>query len=154
MGRFMIGGAVLAMLGWLDVSLAHAAAQPVSARQAMVQLVGLLTEQDLEGALKRALSFEEFQTLSWRKFEREPYERRLKGLLSGFARDFAAGVRLETAIAADALILPPDEKLKRELVMVVIHATFKAPEGKTLEGPPLPFLFVSWQGSWKLLVRD
>ena len=90
-----------------------------------------------------------------REVDREAYRERLEGTLEGLRDELAAGVRMQEAVCADVLILGPGQlgKLRREVVLAVIHARFRIP-GRDEPTPPMTYTFLMHAGAWKLMVRN
>jgi hypothetical protein len=131
---------------------AHAAEEPVSARKTMLTLAGHLRAGEVEVAREMALTAAEFAQISRRPVDSKEYQKRLAGFLSAVSRELKAGVELDEVVCADALILPAGVKIKREVVMAVVHVTFRLP-GKPAGSSPMAFLFIRHGGQWKLFLR-
>jgi hypothetical protein len=129
------------------------AGSAVSVLQTMHKMLDQLAKGNLEGAKKYALSHAEFTSISKRKIDKKEYQGHLEGFMRMISRELQAGVKLERIGHTDVVILPKGEKTRREVVMAVIHATFKI-KGKLGETEPITFLFVSHGGKWKFFLRN
>lgn len=124
----------------------------MSVLQTMDKMMDRLTAGDVAGARQHALSYEEFASVSRRKIERKDYQGNLEGFLKMISRELKAGAKLGRIGHIDALILPAGEKTRREVVMAVVHATFRL-KGKQKESDPITFLFICHGGKWKFFLR-
>ena len=124
----------------------------VSVLQSMNQMIDKLKKGDLAGAKQDALTWKEFDSISKRKIEKAAYRENLEGFFKMISSELKAGVKLQRIGHIDVLILPPGEKTKKEVIMAVVHATFRLP-GKEKESDPLTFLFVAHSGRWKFFLR-
>jgi hypothetical protein len=124
----------------------------VSVLQSMNKMIDKLEKGDVEGAKQDALSWAEFDSISKRKIEKASYQSNLEGFFKMLASELKAGIKLERVGHIDVLILPEGEKTKREVVMAVVHATFRLP-GKEKESDPITFLFIAHKGQWKFFLR-
>jgi hypothetical protein len=118
----------------------------------MYTMMDALKAGNIGAARKMALTFEELEALSARKVVRKEYEERLESFLKGVSRELLGAVEMDKAVCADVLILPKSGKIRREVTMAVIHATFRV-KGQPAQGKPMPFLFVNHEGRWKLFLR-
>ena len=128
------------------------AESPVSVLQSMNRMMDKLSKGDVEGAKKHSLSYAEFTSISKRKIEKANYQGNLEGFLKMISGELKAGVKLERIGHIDVLIMPAGEKTKSEVVMAVVHATFRL-KGKERESDPITFLFIAHQGQWKFFLR-
>ena len=124
----------------------------VSVLQSMNEMIDQLEKGDVARAKQRALTWEEFNSISKRKIEKAKYQENLDGFLKMIASELKAGVKLERIGHIDVLILPPGEKTKCEVIMAVVHAVFRLPK-KEKESDPITFLFIAHQGQWKFFLR-
>lgn len=124
----------------------------VSVLQSMNKMIDKLKKGDVEGAKKDALSWAEFDSISKRKIEKANYESNLEGFFKMISSELKAGIKLERVGHIDVLIMPAGEKTKKEVIMVVVHATFRLPN-KEKESDPITFLFIAHQGQWKFFLR-
>jgi hypothetical protein len=143
---------LLALGLWMLAAGNAHAENPVSVLQTMNKMMDKLSAGDVEGARRHALSYEEFASISRRKMEKKEYQDNLDGFLKMIAGELRAGVKLERIGHADALILPAGEKTRGEVVMAVVHATFRLKEKQT-ESDPIVFLFIAHGGQWKFFLR-
>lgn len=140
----------LVMVLMLPVS-AHAETA-VSVLQSMNKMIDKLEKGDLAGAKQDALTWAEFDSISKRKIEKAHYEENLDWFFKMISSELKAGIKLERVGHIDVLILPPGEKTKREVIMAVVHATFRLPS-KEKESDPITFLFIAHSGQWKFFLR-
>ena len=124
----------------------------VSVLQSMNKMIDRLEKGDVAGARKHALTWTEFDSISKRKIEKSAYEGNLDGFLKMIAQELRAGVKFQRVGHIDVLILPPGEKTKQEVIMAVVHATFRLPK-KEKESDPITFLFIAHSGQWKFFLR-
>ena len=124
----------------------------VSVLQSMSKMIDQLSKGDLAGAKQHALTWEEFDSISKRKIEKADYQENLDGFFKMIASELKAGVKLERVGHIDVLILPAGEKTKKEVIMAVVHATFRLPK-KEKESDPMTFLFIAHSGQWKFFLR-
>ena len=124
----------------------------VSVLQSMNTMIDKLEKGDVEGAKQDALSWAEFDSISKRKIEKASYEGNLDGFFRMISSELKAGIKLERVGHIDVLILPPGEKIKKEVIMAVVHATFRLPS-KEKESDPITFLFIAHKGQWKFFLR-
>lgn len=126
-------------------------APPVSARQTLDRLLDALQAGQVARARGLCLAAKEFASISRRPVDREAYDRRLDGFLQSVARALQGRMKRDAIVCADALILPADRKITRDVHMAVFHVRF-AREGEP-GGGPTPFLFIAHRGAWKLYLR-
>jgi hypothetical protein len=124
----------------------------VSVLQSMNKMIDKLEKGDVEGAKHDALTWAEFDAISKRKIEKASYEGNLEGFLKMISSELKAGIKLERIGHIDVLIMPAGEKTKKEVIMAVVHATFRLPS-KEKESDPITFLFMAHQGQWKFFLR-
>jgi len=128
------------------------AESPVSVLQTMNKIMDRLAAGDVQGAKQHALSYEEFVSVSKRKIAKKDFQGNLEGFLKMISGELKAGVKLQRIGHIDVLILPAGEKTKSEVVMAVVHATFRL-KGKQKESDPVTFLFIAHGGQWKFFLR-
>ena len=129
------------------------AGSPVSVLQTMNKMMDKLAKGDVEGARQHTFSYAEFASVSKRKIEKAQYQANLEGFLKMISSELKAGVKLERIGHIDVLILPAGEKTRREVIMAVVHATFRL-KSKEKESDPITFLFIAHQGRWKFFLRN
>lgn len=142
----------LVVIGLVLLAGSARAESPVSVLQTMNQMMAKLSAGDVAGARRHALSHAEFTAISKRKIEKSDYQKNLEGFFKMISGELKAGVKLERIGHIDALILPAGEKIRREVVMAVVHATFRLKDKKK-ESDPITFLFIAHQGQWKFFLR-
>jgi hypothetical protein len=136
------------------VGAASAAEIGPSARQTFYRWCEQLEKGDLDQARKIMLSAEELGSFARWQFDRERYRLRLEEFLRGMSEELKNYSRLVRADAADALVMPPDGKISRQVIMVVIHAYFEPRQQKVREKPQAaPFYLILHGGQWKIWLR-
>jgi|GEM_PF-2641636 len=143
---------ILPLLAVLVLPAVAHAETAVSVLQSMNKMIDKLQKGDLAGAKQDALTWEEFDSISKRKIEKAAYRDNLEGFFKMIASELKAGVKLQRIGHIDVLILPAGEKTKQEVIMAVVHATFRLPQ-KEKESDPVTFLFIAHSGQWKFFLR-